>query len=99
MDEAVHVGTHWDIVAFFIAQSIIIIGAIVTVHVKTQVSIEKVRGENNGNHTEAITKIDAVETNTKALKEDHGNLSTQVGGISRSLAELQGFVKGLGNVE
>lgn len=83
---------HWDIVFFFVAQSLIIIGAIVAAYVRTQVAIERVRGENNQNHIEALTKIDGIEKNTEGLSRDHGNLAGQVRGISRGLARLEGHV-------
>ena len=73
-----------NIVLFLIGQSVVIIGALIVAHVRTQVAIAKVTAE-----------VKAVQGTTKELKNDHGNLSEQVGGISRSLARLEGHVNAL----
>ncbi len=90
--EAVNNSYMMEIVIFFVTQSIIIIGFIVGAYVRTQVAIERVRGENNSNHVAAMTRIDEVKENTRGLKSDHGSLAGQVGGIARGLARLEGHV-------
>ena len=84
---------HWDIILFFIAQSIIIIGAIVAAYVRTQVAIAKLGIE-----------VKNVYSMTQSLKNDHGGLADQVGHVALGLATLKGFVyathpKGMTNIK
>ena len=55
---------------FLIAQSLIIVGAILAAYVRTAVAVAR------------------VQINTELLKEDHGDLSKKVDGISRAVSRL-----------
>lgn len=67
-----------DVTMFFIAQSLIIIGAIVTGYVRTHVAIARLD-----------EKTSAVREHTRGLKSDHKYLATKVDGISRHVARLE----------
>lgn len=71
----------WEIILFFVAQSVIIIGAIVAAHIRMRVELAKL-----------AIQVKIVQEMATSLKGDHGLLSSRVGGISRSLARLEGFV-------
>ena len=70
--------THLEIVLFFIVQSIIILGALITSYVKIQIAIAKLQ-----------TNVLHIHECTDQLKADHSRLRDKVNGISRSVAKLE----------
>ncbi len=70
-----------EMTVFFIAQSVIIVGAILTAYIRTQVAIARLQ-----------IIVGNVEMTTTSLKGDHRHLAGQVGGISRGLSRLEGYV-------
>lgn len=66
-----------ELVAFFVGQSVVILGAIVTAYVKTQVALAELR-----------VHMANVHETTQYLKEDHKGLLKKVDGISRHVERL-----------
>ena len=64
---------------FLIAQSVIIIGAIVTTYVRTAVAIAELK-----------IRAQQIELNTDALKADHTKLAGKVDGVSRAVSRMEG---------
>ena len=67
-----------EIALFFIVQSAIIVGAMLTAYIKLRVGLTEVRKD-----------IGFVRENTTGLSDDHAKLLEQVQGISRIVAALE----------
>ena len=88
-------GAHWDIVIFFVSQSIIIIGAIVAAYVRTQVAITRLSAMQQAHMISNEEAHEVLKEATKSLKSDHGNLGREVSAVGRSLARLEGHVNAI----
>ncbi len=71
-----------ELVIFLVAQSVVIVGAIVTVHVRTQVAIAALN-----------VHVEHVQETTAELKEDQKDLTHKVDGISRHVAKIEAGCK------
>jgi len=71
-----------DLLIFFIAQSVIIIGAMLTAYVKIRIAIATLQ-----------TDVKHITRNTDQLKADHVTLSNKVSGISRHVAKIESGCK------
>lgn len=72
---------------FLIAQSLIIIGVIVSAFIKTQTDLAALRVE-----------VATVKEDIGQLKTDHGNFGNKLDGISRHVAYLEGRANQFDNV-
>ena len=68
-----------EIAIFFLGQSVILLGAILTAYIKTKIDIAEMR-----------VHLLHVKHKADSLSQDHKTLSEQVQGISRNLAALTG---------
>ena len=64
---------------WLIAETILVVGAVVVSHVRTQVRLAKLE-----------LQCEHINDNTEGLKDDHDRLAAKVDGISRHVAMLEG---------